>query len=484
MVFPEKADWASKAILVISSIVYSYILVETKGVSNLLLDCIELSVSMDFVNTNVLNSKINLPSLLERMEIDISKYRFVKIPLFGWFAQHKEQSFVGNVFDFFSIEDWPKLFGTLCRDYSDCFDFKIPYSPHAEKMLFRNQYMLTQYKNAWIMSKREAQTHRVRYEQSTYLLKDVVQLMGMPYLLENGVGYISENLVNTFPRLELHSKLKYKKSMLIPTFCSPNHICSLETARLSTLNERDTLFVNGEKGWYGKSGGEILASFNEIKIKPGATWDPKLDLWTAENTVLSEHLQTDQLIKIWSESPNTKFEDDIVSRIVAKQGDESVERHLAILTYEQVQELEKKVNRPLLTQWFKTKEQQYIVNGRTIIRRGAAYYIVRLNGEKEQISNFSLDIHSIEKRANADGVEEFYCIGNILYMDNCIPFELADRYLTSSYLFQRGIRQQFLSLGIGVPFMNERFVKHIMTMIQLNCQGIEIVKQKEKNNHT
>ena len=59
---------------------------------------------------NSFNSKINLPSVVSKLGASTSDYDFIRVPLFGWYARAKNSDFVGNIFDFFPIDEWPKLY--------------------------------------------------------------------------------------------------------------------------------------------------------------------------------------------------------------------------------------------------------------------------------------------------------------------------------------------------------------------------------------
>lgn len=423
---------------------------------------------------NVFNSKINLPSVVSKLGANTSDYDFVRIPLFGWYGRSKTSDFVGNIFNFFPIEDWSKLYGIICRDFSDCFDFTLPYSEYAEKMLFKDQAKIMQYQSIWIMSRQEAETVRARHYDKVMYFRDMLDELGMPSLLANEMGYLTEKVLKNFPKLELARRYKYKKTLVIPSFCSPKHICSLELARLPDLQEREVIFMNGEYGWYGKQGVEIVRDLNELKIKAGNTWNHKNDYWNNAPVGLSNMLGTEQLIKIWSEAPNSKFNVDLRELMLGKQGNDDLRNHVAMLTHAQVQELEKKTGQSLMPYWMKSREQQFSVQGRTYIKRDKAYYLVKRN-EEEQLSNFTLDIKEIKKKIDEEGNETFTWCGLIYFESDVIPFEMEDKYFVSCHLFAKGIRQKFLSLGIGIPFINEKYIRQLMTMIQLTCHDVKIV---------
>lgn len=422
---------------------------------------------------NSINSKINLPAIVSKLGVSGSEYEFVRVPLFGWYAKSKTSDFVGNIFDFFPITDWRKLYGILCRDFADCFDFKLAYSEFTEKALFKDQTRIMQYQSAWLMSMQEAESARARFHDKVLYFKALLEELGMPALIHNKFGYLTEKVVKQFPILNLDVKYRYKKTLLIPTFCSPKHICSLEVAKLGSLHERETLFLNGEYGWYGRAGIEIVKDINELKIKPGNTWNSKNDYWNTATVKLSEMLGGEQLIKIWSESQYSVFSEDIARLMLGKQGNDDLRKHITMLDYSQVQQLEKKTGQELMSFWMRSREEQFSVQGRTYVKRDKAYYLVKKNTE-EQLTNFVLDIKQIRKKND----DEFVWCGMIYFKEYAVPFELEDKYFTSCFLFARGIRKLFLTLGLGIPFINEKYVKQLMTMIQLTCHDVAILAEK------
>jgi len=420
---------------------------------------------------NSFNSKVNLPSVVSKLGINTSEYEFVRVPLFGWYARSKTSDFVGNIFDFFPITDWKKLYGLICRDFNDCFDFSLPYSEYAEKNLFKDQTRIMQFQSLWVLSVQEAQNNRARHYDKIVYFREILDELGMPALLANGIGYLNEKALKAFPNLNLENKYRYKKAVVIPSFCSPKHICSLEVAKLADINYREPLFVNGEYGWYGKANIEILRDLNEMKIKAGNTWNYKNAYWNAAEPIkISEMVGTEQLIKMWSESGPARFTEDLTDLMMGKQGNDDLRNHVAMLNYTQVQELEKKTGQNLTDTWMKTREQQFTVQGRTYIKRDKAYYLVKKN-EEEQLTNFTLDIKEIKKKSE----DLFIWCGMVYYEEHAVPFELEDKYFTSCFLFTKGIRKLFLNLGIGIPFINEKYLRQLVTMIQLTCHNIKIV---------
>lgn len=423
---------------------------------------------------NSFNSKINLPSVVSKLGVNTSDYEFIRVPLYGWYARSKTNDFVGNIFDFFPIQDWRKLYSIVCKDFSDCFDFKLPYNEHAEKTLFKDQTKIMQFQSVWLLSLQEAQNARARYFDKVMYFYELLNEIGMPELINNKFGYLTDKVLKAFPKLELENKYKYKKTVVIPSFCSPKHICSLEIAKLNDINYREPVFINGEYGWYGKAGVEIVRDVNELKIKQGNTWNYKNDPWNKAGIAVSDMLGTSQLLKIWSEAKDSNFNVDVKQLIFGKQGTDDLRNHVAMLNYSQVQELEKHSGQPLVEHWSKSRELQFHVQGRTYIKRDNAYYLLKKN-EEELLTNFTLDIQEIHKKSE----DLFIWCGMIYFEEHAVPFELEDKYFTSCFLFTKGIRKLFLTLGLGIPFINEKYVRQLMTMIQLTGNNVRIVSNNQ-----
>jgi hypothetical protein len=423
---------------------------------------------------NSFNSKINLPSVVSKLGGNTSEFDFIRIPLFGWYARSKTSDFVGNIFDFFPIGDWRKLYGVVCRDFSDCFDFSLPYSEYAEKNLFKDQTKIMQYQSVWLLSAQEAQTSRARHYDKVLYFRDVLNELGMPELLNNKIGYLTERVLKAFPQLSLENRYRYKKTILIPSFCSPKHICSLEVTKLSDLHQREPVFVNCEYGWYGRHGSEIVRNVDELKIKTGNTWNYKNDYWNSSPVRISDMVGTEQLIKIWSEAKHSKFEVNLTELMLGKQGNDDLRNHVSMLNYNQVVALEKNSGQELMDDWMKSREQQFTVQGKTYVKRDKSYFLVKRN-EEEQLTNFTLDIKEIRKK-NED---VFIWCGMIYFEEHAVPFEMEDKYFVSCHLFAKGIRKMFLNLGIGIPFINEKYIRQLITMIQLTCHNVKIVADEQ-----
>jgi hypothetical protein len=424
------------------------------------------------MNINDFNSKVNLPRVISKLGADVKEFEFIRMPVFGWYAKSKSGNFIGNIFDFFQHNEWAGLYSNILENFEDCLDFKLPRSQVAGKRLFENYVRHMEYHAAWLMSKEELQKHKARYGSKVMYFRDILVDAGMPAFELNEAGYLTENVVNNFKRLDLDAKRKYKKVLIIPSFNTPKHICSFELAKYDQPQHREKMYVNAEVGWYGRMGKNILANFNELKVHQGFLWNYKADYWTPEDVKLSSLIATPQLIQIWSDSKKTTFQESPIEVIAKKEGMDEVHNHIASLSYPQVEELQKKLGLDLMPAWVASKENQFVVLNKTFIRRGNAYY-VQAKDHEELISNFAIEMTEIKKRELA-GEEEFWWCGFLLHGNSVVPFEMNDKYFASCYLFAKGIRKQFFSLGLGLPFINERYLRQLLSLVQLSAHGVTI----------
>jgi hypothetical protein len=424
---------------------------------------------------NDFNSKVNLPRFVSKLGIPIEDYEFIKIPPFGWFGKSLKTDFVGNIFDFVPPDQWEHLYSRVVESYSDTLDFSIPNSQWAEKQLFKNVYRYHQYLNVWRMSRKEMKTHRARFENRVVYFEDVLGQMGMPGFAQNGMGCLTPAISEKFPKLELDKVMRYRRILVIPTFVTPKHIASLEIASVHSLDDRIKVYVNGEMGWYGTADSPVVGSFNDLKVGPGCTWNRKLDHWMPSPIEISQSVTTSQLIQIWSDARRSSFSTDPIELLLSKHGTEDIQHHLGCLSYEQVQQLERATGESLIAGWIECRQRQFVIHGKTFSRRGGSYYLVE-DDDEEQLTNFTMDINEIRKRIK-DGKTVFVWCGFINAGNSVVPFELEDRYFTSSYLFTRGVRDSFLNLGLGIPYINQRYLGQIMNIIQLSANGVSVVAE-------
>lgn len=419
------------------------------------------------MNCNSFNSKVNLPKFCAKM--GYTDYQFKKLPTFGWFAYNKDKSFVGNIFDLVSQKDKEYLYSLISKNKPEYLDFDLAYSDMTESKLKYNLLEIQLWTAAYAYSKKEMDHYKISYKGKRYLLKDVMIENGFGGIAVNNVGVITNAVIEKFKMLPW-PKGHITGRLLVPTFCTPNHICSLEYCSWDEPVNMLPLFMNDEKGWYGNINHKyVVADIKELWTTPGFTWDYKADFWTPDSVVtLSEHLNVNGTIKIWTTAENTAFDRSPLEHIVDSNNLEELKHHIGQLSLKQIQEAEKITGEKLISYWQKARESQVQIGSRTFTRRDNRYWVYK-KGRLEEVTNFAIEVHKIYKNG-----DKFYRRGNILYADQIVPFEMDEKFFTTNHLFHRGIKEKFLSAGIGVPIVHPDFFGKALLLIDSFNAGVEV----------
>ncbi len=404
------------------------------------------------------NSKINLPKFCTKL--GYTGYSFIKLPTFGWFAYNRDKTFVANVFDLVSQKDKEYLYSVVCRDKPEYLDFELAYSDLQETRLKYNLFEIQLWHSAFAFAQKEMLNYKTVYGNKRVFLKDVLVENGFSAALQNNIGVITQAVLDKYQMLPWPKK-PLRGKILLPSWSTPQHICSLETCDWDTPDKRTLLWMNGERGWYGNlNAGRVLSNVNEVWTTPGFTWDYKADYWMPDRVIdVSDNIDTPGLLKLWAEAKNTSFSEDPLTKIIDRGDVDELRNHISNLSFTQLQEIEKATGKPMLDYWKRSREAQVIVGTRTYVKRGDGYWLHRKK-DLIQVTNFALDIERIIKK---DGT--FYRKGNILFNQKVVPFEMEEKFFTTHHLFQRGIKEKFLSLGLGVPTVHPNEAQFILILI-------------------
>ncbi len=414
---------------------------------------------------NDFNSKINLPKLCSGM--GYSGYLFKKIPTFGWYAFNSDKSFVGNVFDVVPPEEHAIIYKIVTKNKPGYLDFNVPYSEVTEQRLIHNLRQTQLWTACYAMAKREVDSYRVRSNGKRASLKETLAECGMSEIITNGVGVISQTVFSSFDMLGLPKDSVGK--LLIPTFSSPRHIASLELVPWNTLDQKQLVYMNDEKGWYGQLGHKIVKDLKELATVKGNTWDSKCDYWNDQVIELSDNLTVPEYIKIWTEARNTHFTKSPLEHIKESEQFVELRNHVANLSYKQIEEIERVTGQPLASCWKQAREQQTQVGNLTFIKRDNCYY-VRKKGQLQQVSNFCIDIDDIVKQNG-----KFVRRGQIYFRDKIVPFEIDDRAFHSHSRFTRAITEKFIEYGVGIAIITPQLEYLICQIVASFNENAKIV---------
>lgn len=402
------------------------------------------------MNANSFNTKVNLPKFCAKL--GYNDYQFKRLPTFGWFAYNADKSFVGNIFDLVGQKDKEYLYSLICKQKPEYLDFDLSYSDMVQTRINYNLLELQLWTAAYAFAKRELETYKFQHNGKRVLMKDLLVENGFAGAIENGVGVITRTLLDKFDMLPW-PKVPIVGKLMVPTFCTPQHVCSLEYCSWDTPTEMHMIFLNDEKGWYGNiKHNRVLANIKEVWTTPGNTWDAKADHWYPNQVIeLSEFISADTMIRIWNEADNTAFNKSPLDHIIETGQMDNLKNQIGQLTLTQIQEAEKKTGEQLIKHWKKARECQIQVGRHVFTRRDNRYWIYK-KGRIEEVTNFAVEIEKIYKKEG-----QFYRKGYIYYGEQIAPFDLEDKYFTTNYMFHKGMREKFLTAGLGVPIVHPDF---------------------------
>ncbi len=403
---------------------------------------------------NEFSSKIDLPALCA--DNKITGYEFRHIPPFGWFAFNPDRSVIVNLFDIMGNDclDAYKLYTVKKPQYQS---FKMHYSEVCENRLRNNILNVKSWNAAWKVAQQEALYGKVMLASKYYKLKEILEQQGQLGLLNTKLGLITEKVLKEFPQLDWPENSKFK--LLVPTFCTPKHMCSLELACVTDVAKRDIIFINGVKGWYGNVDKQIVSDLSELATKPGCTWDIKVDAWSTKLMDLSPTLNTKDCLKIFTEAKSTKFITSPLTVITQNNKLGEIKNHIKDLNYAQIEELQKVVGEDLLPLWKRQQEEETVIGNLKFIKKHNRYYVEKF-GVTQELTNFTIDIHKIVKEG-----KEFKRVGHIYYQDMAIPFSMADSCFTRPSTFLRRLREIFLESGAGVPIILTNYQGYMLDII-------------------
>lgn len=419
------------------------------------------------MNCNSFNSKVNLPKFC--LKLGYTDYQFKKLPTFGWFAYNKDYSFVGNIFDLVGQKDKEELYALISKEKPEYLDFDLAYSDMLETKIKYNLLEIQLWTAAYAYAKKELETYKFQHGGKRLLLKDVLLENGFSGVMVNGMGIITNAVVEKFNMLPW-PKAGIVGKIMVPSFCTPYHLASLEYCSWQTPTSMQPLFLNDEKGWYGDlKHGHIVADIKELWTTPGNIWDYKADYWYPDSIVtISENISTDKAVEIWTGAHDTAFDKNPLVQVVDNGKVDELKLYIGKLSVRQLQEAEKITGEKLIPFWKKSRDHQVQIGSKIFTKRDNRYWVFK-KGRLEEVSNFAVDIHKIYKKG-----KHFYRKGDILYGDSLVPFEMDERYFTTNYMFHRGIKEKFLNSGLGVPIIHPDFFGKALLIVDSFNAGVEI----------
>lgn len=422
---------------------------------------------------NDFNSRVNLPEICRAA--GVIGLSFIKVPNFGWYAFNANKTQIANVFQLFKDEEVIYLYRKYTIESPELLEFTILYSENEERSLYEDYARIRYWNGLFKESILESQRTTIPWKGERKKLKHIFEECGYTALNDIKVGLVTKDLSKKFYQAKLHEDSF--NQIIIPTYCTPRHACSYELYDLETLKHIKTLFKNGERGWYGDiSTGLISADVPDIAKNGGFSWDSKCDLWIDGPVLTSNNLAVSQCIKVWIEAKNTRFINAPLDTIIANKKEAEVKGYLSHLTPKQIQELETRLNVPLLSSWEAVQQKQVEFGHLRFINNGNSYLVdyEPTTVKKESLSraeftNFAMCIHKIVNTGNS-----FYRQGVIRYENKEEPFVFDEDTFSDSKKLMSAIHVFFLSRGLGLPIIISKHRSYLLDVVNSFNRNVKI----------
>ena len=411
---------------------------------------------MDFLS---LNCKVNLPRFCKARGIDTSSFTFKNIPIFGWFAYDGKKA--KNLFDTVDFEECMGLYKWVTENPS-VLDCKLDYHQATEVKIWESFISWNRWQTVYLI------TQRALYTEDRGKYKREFEAEGYAEGLSNHIGLMTPaayaEITAKFKNLDLPASTKNK--FIIPSWATPNMICSLEAVSPQNFNSRHLLYKGKAYGWYGNIHGKLVNSIVDLTSFHGFTWDDKCVYWKPAIEP-SEHLDVTNLMKLWiTGTPTTVCPLDT---IINNGYQHEIPNYLTLFKGEHIKQIFDKTGVDLKAAWSNLKLAQTTIGNKTFIRDADSYKL-HTNYGFIDVANFAIELEHIKKGKRSNTYH-----GVIFFKEENYPFSLDSSYMRSPHKFSVGIRKVFEDYSIGIPIINPAHEGKLLTIVNSFNQDVTIV---------
>jgi hypothetical protein len=251
---------------------------------------------------NLSQSVIRLPDVTHMHGLRAKK--FVVVPGFGWFIVQRD-GVIRNLGDLLSPSTAAGDLEKMLESYTNRRDRELSKRLDIQPELAGRQFLLRRGYELFHRTAHDAFNRQpVPHDPAGRSWRDIHLQSGDRQVDQLRLGWVSPEVFQRFaPILRLDPRLQGR--LLLPSWVSPQHICSLEAFDHGRMIDRETIYQDYEPGWYGQPEGEIVEQPEELLRTPGCTWDHKLEYWVPPTDALklSGDRNTRFLLRVWLESP-------------------------------------------------------------------------------------------------------------------------------------------------------------------------------------
>jgi hypothetical protein len=404
---------------------------------------------------NEFNSKIHLPKLAAKLGLGVG-CEYVKMPVFGWLGYNRARTNVFDLFDLMVINDAniEQIYKYFTIEHTEYLDSHLYYSEYEENRLFQSWLRDQRAVKFWLMSVEEAKNEPVMIKGRKIKLNELAEELGLANFHGANIGLINHRLLGISQFLPMKEEGAVAGRLLVPSFYAPGHLASLEMLDLDDLCSHNplipaarTIYLRGERGWYGELNKAVVGSFKTILTAPGCTWDKKIDHWTTEPLDLHESLNTAQCLEIWSKSKNLTFKQSPLLLVKENNKLDRARDCISTLNLAQVLELEQVLGEPLKARWFESKSSQIEIGDVQYLCKDGRYYYMS-SGRQVEATNFSVTLDGIKKED-----DEWFQYGYVYFNGTETRFRVNRCVFNSPEAFANAIREIMLDAGVGVPII-------------------------------
>lgn len=419
------------------------------------------------MTVNDINSKINLPAYCA--DNGITGFEFKKLPTFGWFAYTKNYDQVNTLFDFIGANKILAELTYLIKEKKNLHEFRLVYSETCMSLVVRDFLRLCEIKDMHSMAMEAYRLPKASIRGNPINLYEELHKQGQAQFLQTQPGLLTPDIINNKRFTIVNVPRQMSNKTIIPTYCAPGKLCSLEVFDHDNALKRQTLFLNGEKGWIGKDlKGIVTDDIRSLQWKEGIVWESKADHWINNVMEIDGKTTVPNCLTIWREAKNTKFKSSPLDIIEIHRREGEIPQYLRELSQGQVAILEKRFSKDFLKIW-KNQNIETINIGHLEFTQKDNHYYISSKNHTDEFANFTVHIEKIIKRGGL-----FFRIGHINYENHVVPFELEHSHFLSSKGLAKKIGEIMFEQGVGIPIIYNAYQSYLIDVINRFNRGVLI----------
>lgn len=383
---------------------------------------------------------INLPLFCKINNID-HKFKFKRLPEFGWFAYTPEYTEIYNIFELVSDSLKSSLFQYCSKNHPELIDISFSNSQTNEKRLINSVNETTAFNALWRVSRQAVINQKLFFRGTLRSIASIYKTSGFSNVSRE-VGLITEDIQKQFSSIV---PKKFINKIIIPSYHTPKHISGLYVLSPDTLEIKDTVWKRGE-GWFGRfENNMIVQDIRSVLTSPSRTWHRFADYWNNQTLTIDTNYDTKMLIQLWNESSHTEFDRKICQYF---HNVEELKQHVHLFSHQQIDEIKNILNIDLKPLWRNTVSKEFFIGRNKINQKDECYFV-----NDVEMTNFVIVVQSVFK--NEDGRYARSCL--LCAKGKQIPFVIPDEQCETPKKILKVIKPLFLDNNIGMPFLNPTF---------------------------